>query len=192
MNAASGKQSRGAIYTPLGLSEYEVCHPVRQEDFDAVATILNGLHRAKEWVPIVMQLVREDGDKALCESDSPWLGAHALIFRSHAADAMRTMLMDHGELLPLTCQGANLLIYNATRVIDALDERESDVQRFRDGRIIMIQRYVFRGDPIAGVDVFKIPSLKVSPTFVSQRFVDRWGAVGLKGLGFKKVWAPTN
>jgi len=56
----------------------------------------------------------------------------------------------------------------------------------------MIQRYVFRADVIGDTDIFKIPSVPVSPTFLSHRFVDRWKASGFKGLHFKPVWAPPN
>ena len=56
----------------------------------------------------------------------------------------------------------------------------------------MIQRYVFRSDLVRDVDVFKVPNLRVSPTFVSQRFVDRWNESGLKGVEFNKVWTSSN
>lgn len=54
----------------------------------------------------------------------------------------------------------------------------------------MIQRYAFRADVIGEVAVFKIPNLRVSPTYLSQRFVDRWKASGLQGLEFREVWRP--
>ncbi len=44
-------------------------------------------------------------------------------------------------------------------------------------------------DVISGVDIFKIPSLRVSPTYVSERFVERVKAAGLRGLVFNKVWS---
>jgi len=42
---------------------------------------------------------------------------------------------------------------------------------------------------VADNEIFKIPSLRVSPTFVSHRFVDRWKESGLTGLEFERVWA---
>jgi hypothetical protein len=44
-----------------------------------------------------------------------------------------------------------------------------------------------RGKVIAGVDVFKLTSLRVSPTYVSERFVRAVNAVGLRGLAFERV-----
>ncbi len=84
------------------------------------------------------------------------------------------------------------MIYNPTRVLDALDEGASSVMRFDDGRIILIQRHVFRSDVVGESDIFTIPDERVSPTFFSHRFVDSWRASGLKGFEFKLVWASPN
>jgi len=83
-------------------------------------------------------------------------------------------------------------MYNPTRVIDALDEDASSVLRFSGGRIMRINRHVFRPEVVKGIDVFKIPNLRVSPTYVSQRFGDLWNSADLKGLEFKQVWARPN
>ena len=185
-------RSELGIYTPLGLDGYELCHPVRQDDFETINVELNGAPRQSSWKPISMRLIREDEGQKLAMSDSPWLGAHALIFRANAVEALGPMLREGGELLPLACAEADVAVYNATRVIDALDEAASSVLRFGGGRIMMIQRHVFRAELINEVDVFKIPNLRVSPTFVSHRFVERWKASELKGLEFRQVWAPPN
>jgi hypothetical protein len=137
-----------------------------------------------------MRLIHDDEGRKLAMSDSPWLGPHALIFRPNVVDALGSMLQQYGELLPLVCEEGEVLLYNPTRVIDALDESESSVLRFSGGRIMMIQRYVFRPDVMGDTVIFKIPNLRVSPTFLSHRFIERWNMSGLKGLEFKEVWAP--
>lgn len=185
-------KSKYGIYAPLGLDGYELCHPVWQDDFETINLAVNGAPQQSGWNPIPMRLVHEDEGQKLATSDSPWLGAHALIFRPGVVDALGPMLRDYGELLPLACSEADVVMYNPTRVIDALHEAASSVRRFSGGRIMMIQRHVFRADVIGEIDVFKIPNLRVSPTFLSHRFVDRWKASGLKGLEFKQVWAPPN
>jgi hypothetical protein len=137
-----------------------------------------------------MRIVREDEGKYLALSDSPWLGSHALIFRSTVLDKLGFTLRRYGEVLPVSCADTDLWIYNPRNVIDALDEASSSVVRFGDGRIMMIDRHVFRTEIVAENEIFKIPSLRVSPTFVSHRFVDRWKQSGLTGLDFKQVWNP--
>jgi hypothetical protein len=186
MTIASG------IYTPLGLDGYELCHPVSQHDFGRIGIELDGSSRQSSWRPIPVKLVREDEGKKLAKSDSPWFADDALIFRSTVVEALGAMLRAYGELLPLACSEAELMIYNPTRIIDALDEAASSLVRFDSGRIMMIQTYVFRTDAVGESDIFKIPNLKVSPTFVSHRFVDRWKASGLRGLDFRLVWGSVN
>ena len=177
------------ICKPLALNGFELCHPVSQDDFERIHVEVSGTPRQSKWKPVPMRLVRDDEGKKLVESDSPWLGSHALIFRRSVVDSLGALLREWGELLPLSCFDADIWIYNPTRVIDALDEAASSVQRFDDGRIILIQRHVFRAQMVRDIDIFKIPSLRVSPAFASQRFVDRWNESGLRGLEFRRVWS---
>lgn len=176
------------IYKPLGIDGYELCHPVRDDDFETFNRLINGALSAEDWMPVRVEIIRSDMGTKLAESDSPWLGSHAMIFRPNVVEVLGTTLKGNGELLPLVCSDAELVVLNPTHVVDALDEEKSSITRFSSGKIMMIQRYVFRADVIAGIDIFKIPNLRVSPTFVSQRFVDQWNTAGLKGLEFHLVW----
>lgn len=181
-----------AIYTPLGADGYELCHPINPDDFEEINVEVDGSPRRSGWKPMEMEIVREDaGKKQLIASDAPWLGSHALVFKRRAVEKLENELLTYGELLAAKAASEDVWIYNPRRVLDALDESEASVLRFDDGRIMMIQRYAFKEDIVRDTDIFKIPGIRVSPTFVSQAFVDRWNASGLKGLEFKKVWSPS-
>lgn len=179
----------GEVYVPQSAEGFEFCHPQRQEDFETLSATIDGTPRHGTWRSPPMRLIREDEGKLLAESDSPWLGPHALVFRRHSLGELEALLLSYGELLPVACSEPNLVIFNATRVLDALDERASGILRFSNGRIMRITRHAFRPDVISGVDIFKIPSLRVSPTYVSERFVERVKAAGLRGLVFNRVWS---
>jgi hypothetical protein len=178
------------IYVPLGLDDFELCHPVAQADFEKINLLINGESRQATWQPLPMRLIRKDGGKRLLESDSPWLGEHALIFNRQALEAIGPMLREYGELLPLQCNEAELWLFNSLRVVDALDEEASSVLRFSNGRIMDITRYALRPEAIRGVEIFKIPNMRVSPTFVGKKIVEVWKAARLRGLEFKQVWHP--
>ncbi len=177
------------VYVPLSAEGFELCHPQRKEDFETFNAQINGTPRQMTWRPIPVRLVNEDEGKKLAESDSPWLGSHALIFRQPTVEKLGALLKQHGEILPLTCSEADLLVFNATRVLDALDEQASAVTRFSTGRLMRVSHYVFRTTAISGADIFKIPNLRISPTFVSERVVEAWSQAGLRGLVFSKVWS---
>lgn len=178
------------IYTTLGVDGYELCHPVNKKDFERINIEVAGMPRRSKWRPIPMRLIHNNEELELAQSDSPWLGSHALLFKTRAVDLMGSVLSDHGEVLPMECSEMDIWVYNPFLLVDALDEAASSVFRFNDGKIMMIRQYKFRPDIICDIDAFKIPNLRVSPVFVSQRFVDRWNEHGLQGLEFKQVWAP--
>ena len=114
--------------------------------------------------PIKVVIVREDAGEPLLESDSPWLGSHALIFREAPVERIGPLLEPHGELLPLSCPDAELWMYNPLRVLDALDEGASSAVRFSNGRIMRINRYVLRREVIRNAQIFKLSCFRVSPT----------------------------
>lgn len=179
------------IYLPLGMEGFELCHPIKQDDFEKIYSEIDGVRKSEAWVRVPVQLIHEDENKPLAQSDSPWLGAHALIFREKAISPILDMLVQNGELLPLSCDEESLVIYNPIHVIDALDEPASSIVRFADGKVMFIKKYGFLEKVVENVDIFKIPNLRVSPTFFSHRFVEKWNASGLSGLEFKKIW-PQN
>jgi hypothetical protein len=178
-----------AVYVPESARGFEFCYPERKEDFETLNTVIDGTPRHATWRSPPMRLIREDEGKSLARSDSPWLGSHALVFRQRVLAELEPLLLANGELLPLACSEPDLVILNVTRILDALDEDASGVVRFSNGRIMRITRYAFRPDVVSGVDIFKIPNLRISPTYVSDRFVERFKAAGLRGLVFNTVWS---
>jgi hypothetical protein len=176
------------LYVPRQAGGFEFCHPERSSDFQTIKLLIDGTPRGSTWRPISMRLIDEEHGESLARSDSPWLGPHALIFREAAIEVLGPMLREYGELPPLSCADAKLYVFNATRVVDALDEQASSIARFSSGRIMYVSRYAFRPESTAGIEIFKIPNLLASPTFVSGRFVQLWTTSGLRGLVFKKVW----
>jgi hypothetical protein len=151
----------------------------------------DGTHRAATWSPVPMYLLRTDERGSRQRADLPWLGSHVLILRDEAIDVVGPILADHGELLPLECADANLVVLNVTRVIDALDEQHSDVVRFSSGRIMDIKKAAFHGDELTGSAVFKIPQMPYGPLYFTSDIVERIRATRRHaGVTFREVPAP--
>ena len=177
------------IYEVNSREGYEFCHPKEdKDDFERINLLINGTERRQSWCQVNMRILTKDMGKQLLESDSPWLGSHALIFREQAVSVLYPLLSTNGELLPLACAEAKLSIYNPTKVLDGLDESASAATRFSSGRIMSITRYVFKLEVVRDAEIFKLSCLRVSPTFVQQGFVDLWNASSLRGLHFRQVW----
>jgi hypothetical protein len=177
------------IYIPLHQDGYEFCHPVTTHDLKRLGDQIADTQQQSSWEPVSARISRSDQGRELARSDSPWLASYALIFRPHAVDALGATISENGQLLPLECQGEELFVFKPSRMLDALDEDASSIVRFKAGHIMDIRKHVFRPDVISGVDVFKIPNIRLSRTFLSERFVDTWMASGLQGLTFKKIWS---
>jgi hypothetical protein len=177
------------IYTPIPVERSELVQPSFTEGTEFFSAQINGERRSGSWSGVEVKLVcRDERGVALGSVDSPWLSSHALVIKRQAANLLGTFLRDYGELLPLRCVEADLLVYNPTLVLDALDEGASDVWRSNAGRVIRINRHVFRHQVVEGADIFKIPNLRVSPVFLSHRAVKIWRDSGVTGIDFKEVW----
>jgi hypothetical protein len=95
-----------------------------------------------------------------------------------------------GEFLPLICDEAKWVLFNVTRVIDALDEAASEViyydEQRKSGRFV---RMVFKPEALAGEIIFRIPQRSSSDIFVTDAFVRLIEAQGLVGFELKPVWS---
>ncbi len=178
------------IFKPMGEEGFELARPVAEDDYELLDLLIDGAPRGGAWTPVVMQIISKERHhrRSWRRSDAPWLASNALVLRQEAVDVLAPFLLKYGELLPLACEQAPLVVFNPLRVVDALDEAVSTIRRFDDGRIMWIQKHVFRQDVIHDLPVFKIASLQPSPIFVGEEFVERWHAAGLRGLEFQQVW----
>jgi len=173
------------VYRVVGSEGYELCHPVDVGDFECISSRIADESPVRDhWMSVRMELVRSDEGKSLRRSDAPWFGSQALIFRREVVDALGGYLLTYGELLPLQCDDADVVMFNSLRRLDALNEQASAIMRHRDGRIMLVTKPVFKASVIEGVDVFKLRQMPAGPTLVSSRFVDLWHEHGFEGLDF--------
>jgi uncharacterized protein DUF1629 len=168
---------------------YEWVIPRDEADFDLFRSF-DGSARAKAWTPVPMRLVTEDEQgRPLRSSDGPWLGKHAPVLRLEASLALAPILANDGELLPLECDEAALVVFNTTTVLDALDLARSTVVRFPStGRIMKVTSHVFRAERLRGVHAFKVPELLRGSVFVTDEVVSAAQAARLGGVGFRLAW----
>jgi hypothetical protein len=175
------------VWKPAVTDGWEWALPICESDN---LTIVESFGKAlgSIWTPIRMKVVRED-ERGLRwkEADMPWMGEHLLILKPRAVSALCELCLEVGELLPLECDDADLVAWNVTTVVDALDQEESKVMRFPSGRILSIKEYHFKSNLVEGLAAFRIPDVRTS-IFVGPRFVQRARDAGLTGTRFKELW----
>jgi len=163
--------------------------PVDDTDFEIFRSF-DGSAKLAGWEPVQMRLVREDEHgRPLLPADVPWLGKHAPVLKENASAALGSLLAKDGELLPLACDEATLVVFNVTTVLDALDVDRSALVTFRStGRIMKVKSHVFRPERLRAVHAFKVPQLLRGSAFFTDEVVVAVERAGLSGVGFRLVW----
>jgi hypothetical protein len=172
----------------------EFINTVNVDSVDIVNMLELRLPLAPNWKPIKVRRVHPTSTrKSAVKVDMPFYGSHVIFLRPRAVEVLHSFITRSGELLPVEDEGGDeLYMFNALSVLDALDMEKADLKYFSDGRIMRIARYEFRPDVIRDVDMFRIPQMRSSPIFLSQRFVDAVQQEGLTGAGFENVWSTTD
>jgi hypothetical protein len=140
------------------------------------------------WRPISVTVLKKDEGRKLKPSDAPRLGIDAIVLSEKARSVLSPIIGSCGELLRLDCQEASFDILNVTRFVNALKETESDVVRFKSGRIMRILKHKFDETKLAGEVFFKIPNVSASSIYCTEEVVKLWAGAGLRGLDFECVW----
>lgn len=92
------------------------------------------------------------------------------------------------EFLPVNSpEGDRYYLLNITNLLNALDEEKSELEKYSDGSIFIIDEYSYYKDLIKDFPVFKLSNYP-SPMLVTDEFVEKVKSSGLTGFEFKKVW----
>lgn len=160
------------FFVPRVVQGYEWVVADVEDDYDQIHR-LDGQERSATWRPVAVHLLQENEDGEPRKSAlMPWLNKTVLVLRDDAIRKLSPILEPHGELLPLSCSEADLVVFNATRKISALDEDRSEIVRFGSGRIMTIPRLVLRETETTG-DIFKLAEMSNGPLLLSEPLVEQ-------------------
>lgn len=173
------------VYKPRFVDGYEWVMPVGSTD---PIRQLPARRPGDPWSPMWVYLLSPSEDnQAAKRADMPWHGSTVLVVRQKAKEVLEKVLANDAEMLPLYCEnGEDLWLVNPRRVVDALEEDLSQVERFSSGRIMAVSRYVFREEAVAGLRCFRIP--QQATMFVTAEVAEAVRAAGLLGTTFQPLW----
>jgi hypothetical protein len=175
------------IYTPAPLegAEWVTLHDPDPDQWERLCVLQGPV--APGWRAPRMSFIRqlEDGT-ARKYSDCPWCLHTVIVIRDRALPSLRPLLQGHGEIVPVPCDEP-ISLFNATAIVDGLDEDRSTIARFDSGEVLAIERHVFKPDAIGNVEIFKLPG-RASNIYLRDTVVRRVGELGLLGLAFDMVW----
>lgn len=170
---------------PNRYANFALMNPMDEVIYD----VFDGRPLRETWKTVSITAADEDDDEAEL-SDYALLGT-VPIFSLRAMERLPDLLKPAGELLPLRYRRGEYFAYNVTRLLDALDERESVVKRFSTGEVMSVDQYVFRPQVVDRAALFKIPQLPKAHVFVTDPLVERVHAEGLTGFVFHRLWSSS-
>jgi len=124
------------------------------------------------------------------KGDYPSLIPNVPIFSHRALLALRDLLDANGDIFPVVIEGEEYYFFSVTRVINALDQLASEIVRFDDSsEILNIRSHSFFRKKLSGAIIFTVPQASDMDVFVTDAFVKRVHAAGLKGFWFPIIWS---
>lgn len=147
-----------------------------------------GARCAGWWQPITMEwswaTVRRNRGKPV---DFIGLMGNGLTFSERTAEALTPLVGDMIELLPLICDGPErFYVVNMLDIVDCLDEKRSTTDRYSDGQISSVKKYVFTPSSTDGHHLFKCKQCLLH-NLVSAEFKARVEENHLVGAYFTPV-----
>jgi hypothetical protein len=126
-------------------------------------------------------------------NDYPCVNLLIPAFSERAIAALRDMLEQNGELLPVTSSVGSYCAYNITTVADVLDCDSSEIDWYDDKSIVLpssILRYEFRSEKLDELSIFRLVE-DPARIYVTNLFVERVRTHRLRGFVFHKLWPHT-
>lgn len=138
------------------------------------------------WSPPVLEVLPEDEGNPLPESDFPRLLSFVPLLSSRAYRALEPLLVGSVEAAEFRVLGRTEPYYglNVTKIIEAIDTRESQLLMAYDDQILVVNEYAFRHDLPTGLSIFRDRHFLTTP-LVSQAFVDAVARASLVGARFR-------
>ncbi len=143
------------------------------------------------WVPprlaAVWRPLRVAGRMRAWNDNPMWMGNPA--FSQRAVEALRDVLEANGELLPLVYDYGKWWAYNLLTVADIVDVERSvayNITNKSPDVTAEFKYYAIHIDRLADFTIFRIRQ-DVGGTYVTQPFVDRVRAAGLRNFVFNKI-----
>ncbi|GAB5403268.1 MAG: hypothetical protein Aurels2KO_14990 [Aureliella sp.] len=150
--------------------------PVRDEDGNWKYTSL-----ARKWQEVqVVGAVRSFNDYPCHSLSEP-------AFSHRAVNALKDVLVQDGELLPVQHKVGRFYIYNLRTVAEGLLKATTKYERFPNGDVLRIKWFDFYKRKLQGKTIFRLAE-RPFEVYVTDEFKERVEAAALNGFHFIKVW----
>lgn len=106
-------------------------------------------------------------------------------FSERAITSLGDLLGAHGEFAAIEMdEPMRYFAFNATTIVDVLDEKSSEIARFRSGGVMAVDKHILLDSVTSLPPIFKIPQTRRNTTYVNEQFVNEVQRHGLRGFRF--------
>lgn len=110
-------------------------------------------------------------------------------FSSRAVKSLDDLLTPYGEFAAIEMdEPMRYFAFNATTIVDVLDEEKSKIKRYSDGGVMRVEQHILLESVTSLPPIFKIPQTRRNTTYVNEQFVQRVQASGLLGFRFELLF----
>lgn len=134
-----------------------------------------------------VELVRADWRQRAKKADFPCYGTNFIFMRDYVYEKDKAFFEQFGVLFPVTStKGDRLYVFNCDTLKDALDEEKSEFVRFDSGKVMMVEKHVFKDTIPESRIMFRMPYTN-NPIIVTDKFIEYYDANNYKGMNFKRI-----
>ena len=138
-----------------------------------------------------VELVKPDWRQKAKKADFPGYGTNFIFMRDYVYDKDKAFFEQFGVLFPVySNKGDKLYVFNCDLLEDALDEEKSEFVRFDSGKVMMVEKHVFKNTIPESRIMFRIPYTN-NPIIVTDKFIEYYNANNYNGMNFKKLHNAT-
>lgn len=110
-------------------------------------------------------------------------------FSDRARQALNDLLTPNGEFVVIEMDEVmRYYAFNATTMVDALDESRSAIAYFRSGGVMAVDKHVLLDSVTSLPHIFRMPQTRRNTTYVNEAFVERAQQHGLQGFRFNLLF----
>src|SRR6516164_7488737 len=120
---------------------------------------------APTWRPLRVEGFHEDIGRPM--GDFPSSTSNMPILSARAWEVLKPLIGAEVEELPILVDSTVYYAIHVLDVVDCLDYVHSQVERFSNGRMMMVTKYAFIEERIKGKHMFQLPENYNSVTLVS-------------------------
>ena len=176
------------IYSVMGDSDFIRVSYVHSPDLRLLNHVINDSAPLDRGYRIDLRVGLPDEPTDWIATDCPYLFGYGLMLSDRAVSIFGPLLTGAGYLLNTFLPAADhYKLFICERLIDAIDQEKSDIERFRDGGVWWLRRYELQKELLQDMHVLRLKHRR-NKLFVSDQFVRLAREHELTGFEFTEVW----